>query len=83
MIEGNAYRAAVSVGANVTFEPEGESRVEAFLIDFTGDLYGKRMELRFVQRLRGMVAFANVEALLVRMREDVTEARTILDAQRP
>lgn len=74
------YAAAISVGANVTFDPEGERRVEAHLIDFQGDLYGQQIEVRFVKRLRAMVAFSSVEALLVRMREDVSECRLILAA---
>lgn len=80
LIEGDPVprEAAISVGANVTFDPEGEPRVEAFLIDYSAELYGRRIELRFVERLRGMVAFENVEALLVRMREDVRETREIL-----
>lgn len=84
LIEGDPvpHEAAISVGANVTFDPEGEPRVEAFLLDFSGDLYGKRIEVRFVERLRGMVAFASVEALLVRMHEDVRETRTLLLGKR-
>lgn len=78
IVDGVAHEAAISVGANVTFDPEGEPRVEAFLLDFDGDLYGKSIELRFVERLRGMVAFPNVDALLVRMHEDVRETQTIL-----
>ena len=70
--------AAISVGANVTFEPEGEPRVEAYLLDVDEDLYGETIELHFVQRIRDMVAFSSAEALVERMREDVNEARTIL-----
>lgn len=62
----------------MTFDPEGEPRVEAFLLDYSGDLYGRAIELRFVERLRGMVAFESVDELLVRMREDVRETQTIL-----
>lgn len=83
LVGAEPYKAAISVGANVTFDPEGESRVEAYLIDFDGDLYGSRIELRFVERLRGMVAFPSVEALIVRMREDVRETETILLGKRP
>lgn len=75
------YKAAISVGANVTFDPEGEPRVEAFLLDFEGDLYGQRIEVRFAKRLRGMVAFPNVEALLARMHEDVRETHAILSGE--
>lgn len=77
-IEGVRYEAAISVGANITFDPQGEPRVEAFLLDFTGDLYGKTIEVQFAERLRGMVAFASVEALVARMKEDVRETRALL-----
>lgn len=77
-VSGQRYEAAVSVGANVTFNPGGEPRVEAHLIDFSGDLYGERIELQFARRLRGMVAFDGVQALVAQMGEDVSEARAIL-----
>jgi len=78
IIDGVTYQAAISVGVNLTFEPDGKPRVEAYLLDFTGDLYGKRMEVHFAERLRGMVAFAGVDALVERIREDVRETRIIL-----
>lgn len=78
LVGGRQHKAAISVGANVTFDPDGEPRVEAFLLDFDGDLYGEQLELRFVERLRGMVAFSSVEALISRMREDVRETNAIL-----
>ncbi len=78
-VDETTYAAAISVGANVTFDPAGEPRVEAFLLDFAGDLYGKTMAISFVDRLRGMTAFASVEALVTRMHEDVRETRTLLN----
>lgn len=78
VVGGQRHEAAISVGANVTFEPEGQPRVEAHLIDFEGDIYGEPIEILFAERLRGMVAFNGVEALVARMREDVRETRTIL-----
>lgn len=78
LVDGARYGAAISVGANVTFDPEGEPRVEAYLLDFSGDLYGKRIELLFVERLRGMAVFGGVDELIARMREDVRETGLIL-----
>lgn len=78
VVRGERHPAAISVGANVTFDPAGEPRVEAFLIDFAGDLYDEPVEVCFVQRLRGMIAFANVDALIAQMHADVREAREIL-----
>ena len=80
VVDGARYQAAVSVGRNVTFDPAGEVRVEAFLMDFSGDLYGKTLEIQFVAHLRGMIAFDGVDALVARMHEDVAQAREILSA---
>ncbi|WP_425577071.1 bifunctional riboflavin kinase/FAD synthetase [Nesterenkonia rhizosphaerae] len=80
---GQRWPAAISVGSNPTFE--GVARVvEAHVIDREQDsvedfnLYGQRMRVEFVQRLRGMVAYEGVEKLIAQMREDVDQTRQIL-----
>ena len=78
LLDGVEHDAAISVGVNLTFEPEGDPRVEAFVLDFAGDLYGKPMEVRFAERIREMLPFSSVEALIERMHEDVAETRAIL-----
>lgn len=78
VVRGVRYQAAISVGVNLTFEPEGAPRVEAYLLDFEGDLYGERIEILFAERLRGMVAFPGVGALVERMHEDVRLTRGVL-----
>lgn len=78
IVDGVERVAAISVGVNLTFDPEGEPRVEAFILDFEGDLYGKRIEVVFVQRIRPMLPFDSAEALVERMHEDVAETRRIL-----
>lgn len=82
VIDGVEHDAAISVGVNLTFEPEGEPRVEAYVLDFAGDLYGTQMEVRFAKRIREMLPFSSVEALIERMHEDVAETRAILAAVR-
>ncbi|MFV0435284.1 MAG: bifunctional riboflavin kinase/FAD synthetase [Leucobacter sp.] len=72
--------AAISVGNNPTFTPDGQSRVEAFLLDFAGDLYGRRIEVRFAHRLRGMERYDSLDALLTQMNADVTRTRELLAA---
>jgi len=71
------FPAAISVGSNPTF---GGSRrtVEAFVLDYDGDLYGEHVGVEFVQRLRPMVAFPELEALLAAMAKDVSDTRQIL-----
>lgn len=70
--------AAVSVGSNPTFSGE-QRRVEAFVLDFDGDLYGEHVSVEFLQRLRPMLRFDSVDALLVEMADDVERTRVLLD----
>jgi riboflavin kinase/FMN adenylyltransferase len=69
--------AAISVGTNPTFQGTRRT-VEAFLLDFEGDLYGEHVGVEFVQRLRPMMAFADVSELVAAMDRDVAETRAIL-----
>jgi riboflavin kinase/FMN adenylyltransferase len=73
----NGHPAAVSVGVRPTFGTGRGVLVEAFLLDFDGDLYGAELRLDFVRRLRGERAFATVEALVEQMGRDVEEAATV------
>ena len=81
-VDGVRYPAATSVGIKPTFHDEGPRVVEAFVIDFEGDLYGKRVRLEFVRRLRGQERFDSVDALVGQMRRDVGETRAVLAESR-
>jgi riboflavin kinase/FMN adenylyltransferase len=70
-------KAAVSVGTNPTFKGR-ERRVEAFLLDFDGDLYGERLALDFVARLREQRRYDGIEPLIEQIGKDVEEARAVL-----
>lgn len=69
--------AAISVGSNPTFEGRHRS-VEAFVLDFEGDLYGQNLGVEFVSRLRGMVKFDSVADLITQMAADVVRTRQLL-----
>jgi riboflavin kinase/FMN adenylyltransferase len=69
--------AAVNIGVRPTFVTALGELVEAFLIDFTGDLYGSTLDLAFLHRLRGEERFDSVDALVEQMERDVTETRRI------
>ena len=71
------FPAAVSVGSNPTFQGSRRT-VEAYVLDYDGDLYGEHVGVEFVSRLRPMAAFADVEGLLAAMAKDVTDTRSIL-----
>jgi riboflavin kinase/FMN adenylyltransferase len=72
-----ALPAAISVGSNPTFEGRHRS-VEAFVLDFEGDLYGQNLGVEFVRRLRGMIKFDSVQDLVAQMAEDVVQTRQLL-----
>lgn len=76
---GERFPAAISVGTNPTFDGVRERRVESYVLDRTDlELYGVEVEVSFVDRLRGMVAFESVEKLIVQMDDDVRRARVLL-----
>ena len=77
--DGARHPTAISLGRRPTFyETAHASLLEAHLLDFSGDLYGERARVAFVQRLRGEVRFDSVEALIEQMGRDCEQARRIL-----
>jgi riboflavin kinase/FMN adenylyltransferase len=71
---GEQVPGALSVGYRPTFAGT-QLRVEAFLLDFSGDLYRQRLEIRFVARLRDEIRYESREALVAQMALDVEETR--------
>ena len=69
--------AVVNVGVRPTFDNAHRS-IEAFLLDFSGDLYGETLGLSFVQRLRGEQRFSGVDVLVQQIEADVVAARLVL-----
>jgi len=70
------FVAALSVGYRPTFGGT-QMRVEAFLLDFEGDLYQKRIELRFVRYLHPDIKFPTPEDLVIQLKQDVADTRRI------
>jgi riboflavin kinase / FMN adenylyltransferase len=77
------WLAAVNVGVRPTFDTGRGVLVEAYLLDFTGDLYGAELRLTFVERLRGERRFATVEALVEQMGLDVERTKAAANLPRP
>lgn len=73
-----ALPAVVNVGRRPTFEKAGEVVVEAHVIDWAGDLYGKRVELAFLDQLREERRFPDVESLKRQIAADREAARARL-----
>jgi riboflavin kinase/FMN adenylyltransferase len=72
---GTGFGAVTNVGRRPTFEAAGGLVAEAHLLDFSGDLYGRRVELCFLERLRAERRFESVDALRAQIGRDVAEAR--------
>ena len=79
-VDGIRYGAAVSVGNNPTFDGIPEHQVEAHLLDQKIELYGKTIEIGFVEHVRPMQKFDSVEALVAQMQADEKRIREILAA---
>ncbi len=74
----NGQPAAVNVGVRQTFMTGRGELIEAYLLDFDGDLYGSELRLDFMRRLRGERRFATVEELIEQMHRDVELTRETL-----
>jgi riboflavin kinase/FMN adenylyltransferase len=71
------YAGVASYGRRPTFD-NGQALLEAFLFDFSGDLYGETIEVLFIGWIRAEVKFASAAALVAQMQRDETRAREIL-----
>ena len=76
---GKRYHAAGYVGPRPTFGPD-EPVLEAYILDFEGDLYGEEVEVEFIDFLRPDHAFDSTDALAAQMAQDCAKARAVLQA---
>jgi riboflavin kinase / FMN adenylyltransferase len=72
--------AAVSIGVRPTFQTGRGELIEAYILDFEGDLYGSDLRLEFLARLRGERRFEDPEALVEQIHKDVQRTREITAA---
>lgn len=77
-IGGGRWKAAINVGVRPTFDGSVPT-IEAYLLDFRGDLYGRALKLDFVARLRDEIRFPSVDELVERIGRDVAETKKVLD----
>lgn len=77
--DGTVLPAAISLGRRPTFYAQAHaSLLEAHVLDFSGDLYGESVKVRFVEYLRGEERFDSVDALIEQMQRDVERTRLVL-----
>lgn len=77
--EGTVHTCAINIGRRPTFEQHAEnSLLEAHLIDFDGDLYGKWLRVEFIEFLRSEQRFDGIDALSAQLKKDVAATREAL-----
>jgi len=71
------YKSVTNIGIRPTFG-DGQRTIEVFLINFAGDIYGEKLAVELVERLRGEMKFAGAKELSAQIGRDVEQARSIL-----
>jgi riboflavin kinase/FMN adenylyltransferase len=74
LIDGQWRRSVTNIGTRPTFGSENETSVETFVMNWSGDLYGDVVRVRFLHRLREEKKFASIEELKLQIERDVTQA---------
>jgi riboflavin kinase / FMN adenylyltransferase len=75
LVDGQRYRGVANIGQRPTVAGDGRPHLEVHLLDFAGDLYGRRLTVIFHQKLRDEQRFASLEALKAAIDADVAAAR--------
>jgi riboflavin kinase/FMN adenylyltransferase len=78
---GQRYKGACSIGMRPTVGGT-ERTIETFILDFNADLYGRRLDIEFMSRLRDELKFDSLEALVEQIALDVEEVRVVLSTPR-
>jgi riboflavin kinase/FMN adenylyltransferase len=77
-VDDESFQAAINVGTRPTFDGRGTT-IEAHLIDFSGDIYGRQMALQFEARLRDEIRFDGIDGLTRQIQLDVERVREVLN----
>jgi riboflavin kinase/FMN adenylyltransferase len=74
---GEVHPSVTSLGTNPTFQSDRKMRIETILLDYSGDLYGRRLAVDFLERIRGQKAFSDAGSLAQQIKRDVDTARSV------
>ena len=75
--DDRCYRAAVSVGVSPLFKAETHANIEAHILDFEEDLYGKEITIEFVEFLRPMINFTSTQELISTVQHNIEQAKAL------
>jgi riboflavin kinase/FMN adenylyltransferase len=76
--EGQSKMGALNIGIRPTFD-NGARSIEVHLLDFSGDLYGKKIRIRFAGHIRAEMKFDSVDDLVQQLRRDCESCRELLE----
>ena len=77
-VDGGVYGGMANIGKNPTFGDVEKPRLETNIFGFSGDIYGKTLTIEFVQRIRGEVKFAGIDALKAQLTQDKLDCLSFL-----
>ena len=75
---GTVLNGVANLGTNPVVSSENRHHLEVFLFDFSADLYGQRLEVAFIEKIRDEQEFASLDALVRQMHDDVAKAKNLL-----
>ncbi len=78
LLDGKLYNSMTNVGFNPTFEDAKQKTVETHIIDFNQDIYGKKIEVFFLKKIRDEIKFDTVELLIRQISEDMQVTKEYL-----
>ena len=81
IVDGKVYRAMTNVGHNLTFNHYEQLSIEAYLLDFNHDVYGKEVEIMFTHRLRDELKFDTIDELIEQMKDDELQTKNKVSVQ--
>lgn len=76
-IDGNFYQSATSIGPNETFGDK-DPTIETYIFNFNQDIYGKKVSLNLIAKIREMKKFASEDELKQAIKEDIKKVKAIL-----
>ena len=79
LLEGERHDGVLNIGFNPTFA-DGKLSIEVHIFDFHGNIYGKILDVHFIERIRDEVRFTSPELLIAQIDRDIARAREILQS---
>ena len=75
---GQKYKGVANIGYSPTFD-DHEFTVEVHILDFSGNIYGKKIRVNFIKRIRDEIKFSGISELINQIRLDIVAAREVLE----